>query len=118
MSVDSGALIKTLNTTCVNALQAAAGLCLSRTNPSVEVEHWLAKLVEAQNTDLVRIFRHFEVDTARLSRDLTKVMDQFRTGNDRTPHLSLRIEQLVRDAWVLTSLQYRASKVRSGVLML
>ena len=47
MGVDSGALIKTLNTTCLNALQAAAGLCLSRTNPSVEVEHWLVKLVEA-----------------------------------------------------------------------
>src|SRR5262249_20322433 len=81
MGVESGALIKTLNTTCVNALQAAAGLCLSRTNPSVEVEHWLTKLVEAPNTDLTRILRHFEVDTARLLRDLTKVMDGFRTGN-------------------------------------
>ncbi len=68
--------------------QAAAGLCLSRTNPNVEVEHWLVKLVEAANTDLTRIFRHFEVDPARLLRDLTKVMDQFRTGNQRTPTLS------------------------------
>ena len=57
MGVDSGALIKTLNSTCVNALQAAAGLCLSRTNPSVEVEHWLVKLIEAPNTDLTRIFQ-------------------------------------------------------------
>ena len=56
MGVDSGALIKTLNKTCLNALQAAAGLCLSRTNPSVEVEHWLVKLVEAADTDLTRIF--------------------------------------------------------------
>ncbi len=118
MGVDSGALIKTLNTTCVNALQAAAGLCLSRTNPSVEVEHWLVKLVEAANTDLTRIFRHFEVDTSRLQRDLTKVMDQFRTGSQRTPTLSLRIDQLIRDAWVIASIQFRASKVRSGVLLL
>jgi type VI secretion system protein VasG len=118
MGVDSSALIKTLNTTCVNALQAAAGLCLSRTNPTVEVEHWLAKLVEAPNTDVTRILRHFEVDTARLTRDLTKVMDQFRTGNQRTPTLSLRIDQLIRDAWVLASIQYRAAKVRSGVLLL
>ncbi len=118
MGVDSAALIKTLNSTCVNALQAAAGLCLSRTNPSVEVEHWLFKLVEAANTDLTRIFRHFEVDSGRLLRDLTKVMDQFRTGNQRTPTLSLRIDQLVRDAWVLTSVQFRASKIRSGMLLL
>ena len=50
MSVDSRALIKTLNKTCVNALQGAAGLCLSRTNPSVEVEHWLVKLARAART--------------------------------------------------------------------
>ncbi len=118
MGVDSGALIKTLNTTCVNALQAAAGLCLSRTNPSVEVEHWLTKLVEASNTDLTRIFRHFEVDTAKLLRDLTKVMDQFRTGNQRTPTLSLRIDRLMREAWVFTSVQFRAPKVRSGMLLM
>jgi type VI secretion system protein VasG len=118
MSVDSAALIKTLNTTCVNALQAAAGLCLSRTNPSVEVEHWLVKLAEASNTDLTRIFRHFEVDTSRLQRDLTKVMDGFRTGNQRTPTLSLRIDRLIREAWVVASIQFRASKVRSGVLLL
>ena len=118
MGVDSAALIKTLNTTCVNALQAAAGLCLSRTNPSVEVEHWLVKLVEAANTDLTRIFRHFEVDTTRLLRDLTKVMDQFRTGNQRTPTLSLRIDKLMRESWVLASIQFRASKVRSGVLLM
>ena len=35
MGLDSGSLIKTLNKTCLDALQAAAGLCLSRTNPSV-----------------------------------------------------------------------------------
>ena len=118
MGVDSAALIKTLNKTCLNALQAAAGLCLSRTNPSVEVEHWLVKLIEVPDTDLTRIFRHFEVDTSRLLRDLTRVIDGFRTGNQRTPTLSLKIDQLVREAWVLASIQYQARQVRSGTLLL
>ena len=108
MGVDSAALIKTLNKTCLNALQAAAGLCLSRTNPSVEIEHWLVKLVELPDTDLTRIFRHFEVDTSHLLRDLTQVIDGFRTGNQRTPTLSLKIDQLIRAAWVLASIQYQA----------
>ena len=63
MGVDSAALIKTLNKTCLNALQSAAGLCLSRTNPTVEVEHWLVKLTELPDSDLVKIFKHFEVNT-------------------------------------------------------
>src|SRR5271166_6129244 len=118
MGVDSAALIKTLNQTCLNALQSAAGLCLSRTNPSVEVEHWLVKLVELPDGDLTRIFRHFEVDTSRLLRDLTKVIDGFRTGNQRTPTLSLKLEQLVRAAWVTASIQYQARQIRSGILLL
>jgi type VI secretion system protein VasG len=118
MGVDSAGLIKTLNPTCLNALQAAAGLCLSRTNPSVEVEHWLVKLIEVSDGDVKRIFHHFEVDPARLLADLTRVLDRFRTGNQRTPTLSLRIDQLIRHAWVLSSILYQTPKVRSGVLLL
>jgi type VI secretion system protein VasG len=118
MGVDSAALIKTLNKTCLNALQSAAGLCLSRTNPSVEVEHWLVKLIELPDSDLTRIFRNFEVDTSHLLRDLTRVIDGFRTGNQRTPTLSLKIDQLVRAAWVTASIQYQARQVRSGTLLL
>jgi type VI secretion system protein VasG len=118
MGVDSAALIRTLNKTCVNALQSAAGLCLSRTNPSVEVEHWLVKLIELPDSDLTRIFRNFEVNTANLLRDLTHVIDGFRTGNQRTPTLSLKIDDLIRAAWVLSSIQFQARQVRSGTLLL
>ena len=118
MPLESAALIKTLNKTCVDALQAAAGLCVSRTNYNVEVEHWLLKLVEAPNTDLTRIFPQFEVDTSKLLRDLTRAIDGFKTGNARTPSLAPPIESLVREAWLLTSLQYQWPSVRSGVLLL
>src|SRR5271155_3486983 len=113
MGVDSAALVGTLNKTCLNALQSAAGLCLSRTNPSVEVEHWLIKLIEVHDSDLTRIFRNFEVDTSRLLRDLTHVLDGFRTGNQRTPTLSLKIDQLIRAGWVTASIQFQARHVRS-----
>src|SRR5437762_439104 len=98
MAIDSGALIKKLNKTSLDALQAAAGLCLSRTNHSVEIEHWLLKLVEAPNTDLTKILRHFEIDASRLQRDLTKAIDGFRTGNARTPTLAPSIDQWIREA--------------------
>src|SRR5262245_42544721 len=118
MGVDSKALVKTLNKTCLNALQSAAGLCLSRTNPTVDVEHWLVKLIETPDTDLTRIFRNFEVDTSHVLRDLTRVMDGFRTGNQRTPTLSLKIDQLIRAAWIMASIHYQARQVRSGTLLL
>jgi type VI secretion system protein VasG len=118
MGLDSGSLIKTLNKTCLDALQGAAGLCLSRTNPSVEIEHWLLKLAEAPDTDLTRLLRHHEVNTSHLVADLTRAIDRFRTGHARTPVLSTQIDELLRSAWVIASVQYRAAKVRSGVLLL
>ena len=51
MGLDPGALIKKLDKTCLDGLHAAAGFCLSRTNPSVEIEHWLLKLLDTQNPD-------------------------------------------------------------------
>ncbi len=118
MGVDSGALVKTLNATCLEALHGAAALCFGRTNPSVEIEHWLTKLVEPANADLGRIFAYFEVDPSKVLRDLTRAIDRFRTGSNRTPTLSIKIDELIRGAWVLATIQYRAETVRSGVLLL
>jgi type VI secretion system protein VasG len=118
MGLDTGALVKTLNKMCLDALQAAAGLCLSRTNPSVEIEHWLLKLSEAPDTDLTRLFHHFEIDPSHLQRDLTRAIDRFKTGYARTPVLSILIDDLIREAWVLASIQFHLVKIRSGVLLL
>jgi type VI secretion system protein VasG len=110
-------LVGKLNATCRRALEGAAGLCMSRTNYNVEVEHWLLKLMEADNTDLTRIFRHYGVETARLNRDLTRALEKLRTGNARAPELSADITDLMREAWVVGSLEHGAYKVRSGFLL-
>ena len=81
MAVDSAALIKVLNRTCLNALQSAAGLCLSRTNPSVEIEHWLVKLVEQSDSDLNKIFRNFEINPSKRARKTRPILpDDSRRG--------------------------------------
>ncbi|MDX2035604.1 MAG: type VI secretion system ATPase TssH [Isosphaeraceae bacterium] len=118
MPLDSGALIKKLNKSCLDALQGAAGLCLSRTNYSVELEHWLTKLMEVQGGDLARIFKQFEVDPSAVLRELTKAIDGLKTGNGRTPTLSPQIDAAIREAWVLASVQFQESSIRSGVLLL
>ena len=55
MNVNLKSLVGRLNDTCRNALEGAAGLCLSRTNYDVEIEHILAKLLEQDDTDLHKI---------------------------------------------------------------
>ena len=75
-SVNPRALAAKLNATCRRALEGAAGLCLSRTNYNVEIEHWLLKLLELANTDLTPILRHYDIEPGRVNRELTRSLDQ------------------------------------------
>ena len=114
LQLDLRTLIGKLNGTTRNALEAATGLCLSRTHYDVEIEHWLVKLVEPSDTDIEAIFQHYDVDLARLQSDLMRCLDSFKTGNARPPALSPRIVDVAREAWLLASLDYGESKLRSG----
>ena len=118
MSVNLKSLIARLNNTCRSALEGAAGLCLSRTNYEVEPEHFLVKLIENSDTDIGSIFRHFEINQSKISKDLTAAMDRLKTGNARTPGLSPRLPQWIQEAWLLASVDYGAAHVRSGHLLL
>jgi type VI secretion system protein VasG len=118
MSVSLKSLIGKLNDTCRNALEAAAGLCLTRTHYDVDIEHLFLKLSEVQDTDFQRILRHYEIDQSRLSRDLTRALDRFKTGNARTPALSPHIPELIADAWTLASIDFGVAKIRSSHLLL
>ena len=63
-------LIAKLNETCRNALESAAGLCLSQTHYEVEVEHFLIKLLEMSDTDILKILKHFEINELRIGGSL------------------------------------------------
>jgi type VI secretion system protein VasG len=85
----------------------------------VEIEHFLMTLLEADDTDLLKILRHFEMNADRLSRDLTVALDRLKTGNARDfPALSPHIPLLIQDAWLLASVEHGVSRVRSGHIVL
>ena len=118
MNLNAKSLIARLNETCRTALLAAAGLCQSRSNYDIEIEHFLDRLVDDQNTDLTRILRHFEIDPSRLGADITRAIDRLKTGNARMPGMSPTIIQLVQEAWLAASVEYGAQNVRSGHIIL
>lgn len=118
MNVNLKSLIGRLNDTCRTALEGAAGLCLSRTNYDVEIEHILAKLLEENDTDLHKICRHYEVNVDRLAKDVSVALDRLKTGNSRTPGLSDRLPDWFQNAWLLASVDFGAARIRSGHLVL
>jgi type VI secretion system protein VasG len=118
MNVNHKSLIDRLNDTCRDALRGAAAICHARTNYDVDVEHLLLKLSEDQESDLSRVLRYFEIDLDRLTKDMMVAIEKLEKGNTRTPAFSLDLKNLIQQAWLLGSIDYGASKIRSGHLIL
>ena len=116
-AIDLKQLVARLNDTCRRALEAAAGLTLSRTHYNVEIEHWLVKLADRADGDMAAILRHYEVDNARFLTDLNRSLEKMKTGNGRAPSLAPEITDLVKQAWLFASLEQGSGKIRSGHLL-
>ena len=117
MALSREGLVAKLNATCREGLEEAARLCFGRTHYEVDLEHYLLKLTEMPDADVAAIFRHFEIDSSRVSRDLTRALDRMRSGNSRSPAISPRIIRLLSEAWSLGSVEYNASQIRSAFLL-
>ncbi len=111
-------IVAKLNDTMRATLDGAAGLCVARTHYDVEIEHFLTKLLDAGGSDFAGIVKHFEVDKARLSGELSRSLDKLKTGNARTPAFSPSLFRMLREAWTVGSLEFGAGQVRSGAAIL
>src|SRR3989454_2756087 len=117
MTINLRGLIGKLNAPTRNALESAAGLCLSRTHYDVEIEHFLLKALDASDGDLAFILKHYGVNRSRLTADLTKSLDKLKSGNARTPALSPTLTKTLSEAWLIGSVDYGAEQIRTGHAM-
>src|ERR1700680_3761417 len=98
MAVNLKSLIGKLNDVTRNAVESAAGLCLSRTHYAIEIEHYLLKLLDAADSALLPILRRFDVDKSRLTAELTRSLDKLKSGNSRNPALSPALIDMLTEA--------------------
>ncbi len=118
MGLNLKSLIAKLNDQTRGALEGAAGLCLSRTNYDIEVEHFLTKLLESSSGDFAAIIKHFEIDKSRLTSELARSMDKLKSGNARTPAISPTVLKMLTTAWTIGSIDFNAGSVRTGFVIL
>src|SRR5579872_7001827 len=118
MATNLRAVIGKLNPTSRNALEGAAGLCLSRTHYDVEIEHFLMKLLDSSSDDLACILRYFEIDRTRLTGELTRSLDKLKSGNARNPALSPTLVKMLTEAWTLGTIDFDSGQIRSGYAIL
>ena len=118
VSVDIKSLLNRLNHFCTRSLEAAAGLCISRTHYEVAVEHFLTKLLEDGQCDISLILRHYGLDNGRINQMIERTLEDFKTGNAGRPVFSPLLLEWIQDAWLIASVDLEESAIRSGALLL
>ncbi|MBC2694633.1 MAG: type VI secretion system ATPase TssH [Desulfobacteraceae bacterium] len=118
ITIEIKSLLNRLNTYCTQSLEAAAGLCVSRTHYEVTVEHFLAKVLEDPLSDLPVIFRHFDLDSGRIKKAIDQTIEEFRTGNAARPVFSPLLMEWFQEGWLVASVDLDENRIRSGALLL
>src|SRR5277367_232556 len=108
MNVNFENLVGRLNSPMLSAFEGASELCLSKRHYEVDIEHLLLRLLEAQDSDLIRILRFCEIDAGRFQADLTAALDRLKTGNPGNPILGDVLIETLLDAWTIGSLDFHA----------
>jgi ATP-dependent Clp protease ATP-binding subunit ClpA len=89
------ALFGKLNPLAYKAIEGATVFCKMRGNPYVELEHWMAQLLQNPD-DLQRIVQHYGLDISVLAKDVT-ALDRLPRGataiSDFSPHIENAIER-------------------------
>ncbi len=112
------ALFGKLNSLGYKAIEGATVFCKLRGNPYVELVHWFHQILQNPDSDLHRVVREFQIDPARLARDLTEALDRLPRGATSISDLSQQIGDAVERGWVYGSLMFNDRNVRVGHLLI
>jgi len=111
------ALFGKLNSLAYKAIEGATVFCKMRGNPYVELEHWFAQLLQAQDSDLHRVIQHYGLDVSVIAKDLTAALDRLPRGATAISDFSPHIENAIERAWTYATLQFGEAQVRTGYIL-
>jgi len=117
VEVNLKSLLARLDRYCTRSLEAAAGLCVSRTNYEVAPEHLMHTLIDDSTADIQQIFKQFGVDPGRVQKSLGSIIETLKTGNSGRPTFSPTLVEWIQQSWLLASLDFGLAEIRSGILL-
>jgi len=117
LEISRTALFGKLNPLAYKAIEGATVFCKLRGNSYVELQHWLYQILNAQDSDLHRIVKHYGLDAGALTADLQTSLDRLPRGASSVTDLSEWIEDAVERGWVYGSLMFGDTQVRTGYLV-
>jgi len=118
INVELQSLVKRLTSPLKSALEAAAGDCMARTNFSIEQEHWFNQLLNEPNTGWTELLQQGNISRDQVVDLLARNLQELPRGNDSAPALSPMVVELLKDAWLLASVNHHHSEINGSHILL
>ncbi|EDT43685.1 type VI secretion system ATPase TssH [Burkholderia ambifaria] len=115
--LDASHLIRRLNPHCTRTLEAAANLCQTRLADEIAVEHWVLKLIEADDGDIPALLRHYDLDIDAVWDAMIDVIERMPRTLRGMPALSRQLATVLEDAWAQAVSDDPDGAIRSGHLL-
>ncbi len=115
--ISRSALFGKLNNLAYKGIESATVFCKMRSNPYVELVHWLHQILQLPDSDVHRIIKRFELNPSRLASDFVQLLDRLPAGASSLSDFSIDVEESVEKSWLYASLKYASNQVRSGHLV-
>ena len=111
-------LVAKLDAPLCAALERAAGNALSSGSDSIEIEHWLLEILESNDESLDEFLKRQKVDELQLRGELQSRLPRESGVSSVQPTLSAELVKLVKDSWLLASVNYSDDHVQMLHLVL
>jgi type VI secretion system protein VasG len=86
-------------------------------NRHVELAHWLAQILQIENTDISATVDYFKLDRAALTSDVQDVISGFRKNETEMPAISNTVIDLFDRGWHHATLFFGETQIRTGHLL-
>ncbi|WP_299490748.1 type VI secretion system ATPase TssH [uncultured Shewanella sp.] len=104
-------LISKLTPELKQDLESAAGDCLSRQHFTVTVEHWLFQQLKRGSSIWIEVLESVSIEPFLLINELEMALSTMAKGNDSPPSISSELVELIKDAWLIASINQMSSKI-------
>ncbi|MDE1268924.1 type VI secretion system ATPase TssH [Vibrio aestuarianus] len=117
INIELQSLVKRLTPLLKSALETAAGDCVSKGHFAIEAEHWFVQLLQQSKGWEAALLQASMAKESMLERCNDRLMHLAR-GNDSSPSLSPELVEVLKDAWMLASLNNQQSVVNEFHLLM
>ena len=106
-------LVGKLSPELKQALEASAGAAMNQGVGAIETEYWILQLISQKDPKLMALCESQKLSLDALVNELSKKISMLPKGNEGQPTLSHGLTELIKDAWMIASVNYGHGEIVS-----